>query len=135
MFVESPRDITNIETITNSSFYLLQLVPRFQQGNIEPNGKVFDAIEAMAKKKGCTASQLSLAWVHHKGDDVVPIPGTTKVDHLKDNIAALSIKLTPEEIKELDSISSEENITGGRFEGMISWKDSYTAPLHSWKAK
>ncbi|KAM7485716.1 hypothetical protein LguiA_001725 [Lonicera macranthoides] len=112
---------------------LRKMVPRFQQGNIEPNGKVFDEIEVMAKRKGCTASQLSLAWVHHKGADVVPIPGTTKIDHLKENIAALSIKLTPKEIKELDSISSEDNINGGRFEGMISWKDSYTAPLHSWK--
>ncbi|KAM7485719.1 hypothetical protein LguiA_001728 [Lonicera macranthoides] len=114
---------------------LRKLVPRFQQGNIELNGKIFEEIEKMAKKKKCTPSQLSLAWVHHKGDDVVPIPGTTKIDHLKENIAALSIKLTPEEIKELESISSEDNITGGRFEGMISWKESYTVPLSSWKPK
>ncbi|KAM7488803.1 hypothetical protein LguiB_026287 [Lonicera macranthoides] len=114
---------------------LRTLVPRFQPGNIEPNGKMFDKIKAMAKKRGYTAAQISLAWVHHKGDDVVPIPGTTNIDHFNEILAALSIKLTPEEIKELEYITSEEKIHGGRFEGMISWQESYTVPLESWKPR
>ncbi|KAM7488804.1 hypothetical protein LguiB_026296 [Lonicera macranthoides] len=114
---------------------LRTLVPRFQPGNIEPNGKMFDKIKAMAKKRGYTAAQMSLAWVHHKGDDVVPIPGTTNIDHFNEILVALSIKLTPEEIKELEYITSEEKIHGGRFEGMISWKESYTVPLESWKPR
>ncbi|KAM7488816.1 hypothetical protein LguiB_026300 [Lonicera macranthoides] len=111
-----------------------RMFPHFQPGNIELNGKVFDEVEAMAKKKGYTAAQLSLAWVYHKGSDVVPIPGTTNIDHFKEIMVALSIKLTPEEMKKLEYITSEEKIHGGRFAG-ISWKESYTVPLESWKPR
>jgi diketogulonate reductase-like aldo/keto reductase len=52
----------------------------------------------MAAKKGCTPSQLALAWVHLKGTNVCPIPGTTKIENLKQNIGALAVELTEEEI-------------------------------------
>ncbi|KAL7590777.1 hypothetical protein Lser_V15G39418 [Lactuca serriola] len=54
-------------------------------------------------KKGCTPSQLALVWVHHQGKDVVPIPGTTKIENLQQNIGALSVKLTPQDMAELES--------------------------------
>ncbi|MDK0957661.1 aldo/keto reductase, partial [Clostridium perfringens] len=60
----------------------------------------------MAARKGCTPSQLALAWVHHQGSDVCPIPGTTKIENFNQNVAALSVKLTPGEMTELESYAS-----------------------------
>ncbi|GJT89193.1 probable aldo-keto reductase 2 [Tanacetum coccineum] len=66
-------------------------MPRFQNDN----KMIFERVNEMATKKGCTAAQLALAWVHHQGTDVVPIPGTTKAENFNQNIGALSVKLTP----------------------------------------
>lgn len=57
----------------------------------------------LAKKKGCKAGQLALAWVHHQGDDVFPIPGTKKLKYLEENIAAFDVKLSKEEMAELEA--------------------------------
>lgn len=88
----------------------------------------------MAARKGCTPAQLALAWVHHQGDDVCPIPGTTKVENFNQNIGALSVKLTPEEMAELESYASADAVKGDRY-GFSSgtWKESETPPLSSWK--
>nr|GEV43167.1 nucleic acid-binding, OB-fold protein [Tanacetum cinerariifolium] len=66
----------------------------------------------LAAKKGCTASQLALAWVHHQGNDVVPIPGTTEIENIVQNIGALYVKLTPKEMTELEFIASADSVTG-----------------------
>jgi len=89
----------------------------------------------MAEKKGCTPAQLALAWVHHQGDDVCPIPGTTKIENLNQNIRALSVKLTPEEISELESLVKPESVKGERYmASMSTFKNSNTPPLSSWNA-
>ena len=114
---------------------ILQGLPRFQTGNLEHNNILFERLKGIAARKGCSPSQLALAWVHHQGDDVCPIPGTTKIENLDNNIDALSIKLTPEEIAELESIASGDAVKGGRFQGAsLTWKASETPPLDSWKA-
>ena len=88
----------------------------------------------MATRKGCTPSQLALAWVHHQGNDVCPIPGTTKIENFNQNIGALSVKLTPEEMDELESFATEDSVKGERYTNSIkTWKDSETPPLSSWK--
>lgn len=88
----------------------------------------------MAVRKGCSTSQLALAWVHHRGNDVVPIPGTTKISNLDSNIGALPVKLTPEEMAELEAYALADEIKGGRYGDDIStWKHSETPPLSSWK--
>ncbi|KAD7478111.1 hypothetical protein E3N88_01247 [Mikania micrantha] len=79
--------------------------------------------------------ELSLAWVHHQGNDVVPIPGTTKIQNLEQNIGALSVKLTPEDMAELESIASASSVKGDRYNaGLVTYLDSETPPLSSWKA-
>lgn len=84
----------------------------------------------MATRKGCTPSQLALAWVHHQGNDVCPIPGTTKIENFKQNIEALSVKLTPEEMAELEFIASSDAVKGDRYpEGVSTYKNSETPPL------
>jgi aryl-alcohol dehydrogenase-like predicted oxidoreductase len=104
--------------------------PRFQPDNIEQNERLFERVNEMAARKGCTPSQLALAWVHHQGSDVCPIPGTTKIENFNQNIGALSVKLTPEEMSELESIAVKGDRSGPI---SITWKDSDTPELSSWK--
>ena len=82
----------------------MQHQPRFQPENLEHNKKLFERVNEIAVKKGCTPSQLALAWVHHQGNDVCPIPGTTKIENLNQNIKALSVKLSPEEMASLNPL-------------------------------
>jgi aryl-alcohol dehydrogenase-like predicted oxidoreductase len=111
-------------------------MPRFQPENLEKNGLIFERINAMATRKGCTPSQLALAWVHHQGSDVCPIPGTTKIENFNQNVGALSVKLTPEEMAELESYATAGAVQGDRCPPMMNtWKDSETPPLSSWKAE
>ncbi|CAI9276940.1 unnamed protein product [Lactuca saligna] len=70
-----------------------QNLPRFLLENLKNNKMLYERVSAIAVKKGCTPSQLALAWVHHQGKDVVPIPGTTKIENLQQNIGPLSVKL------------------------------------------
>uniref|UniRef100_A0A453LH25 NADP-dependent oxidoreductase domain-containing protein n=1 Tax=Aegilops tauschii subsp. strangulata TaxID=200361 RepID=A0A453LH25_AEGTS len=110
-------------------------LPRFQAENLEKNTMVFERVSTMAARKGCTASQLALAWVHHQGNDVCPIPGTTKVDNFNQNVAALSVKLAPEEMAELESYASAD-VAGDRYHDFLNtWQDSETPPMSSWKAE
>jgi aryl-alcohol dehydrogenase-like predicted oxidoreductase len=112
-----------------------QDLPRFQPENLKKNALIFEQVDAMAVRKGCTPSQLALAWVHHQGTDVCPIPGTTKIENFNNNVAALSVKLTPEDMAELESYASEE-VQGDRYHDFLNtWTDSETPPLSSWKAE
>ncbi|KAM7461333.1 hypothetical protein LguiA_029454 [Lonicera macranthoides] len=122
-----------IESLSDNDF--CKTMPRFQPENIETNETLFKQVSEMATRKGCTPSQLALAWVHHQGDDVVPIPGTTKIENFNQNIGALSVKLTPEEMKELESYASIDMVKGERNPDMSStFTNSETPPLSSWKA-
>ena len=115
-------------------YCLLQYLPRFQPENLKHNKTLFERVNEMATRKGCTPSQLALAWVHHQGNDVCPIPGTTKIENFNQNIGALSVKLTPEEMDELESFATEDSVKGERYTNSITtWKDSETPPLSSWK--
>jgi aryl-alcohol dehydrogenase-like predicted oxidoreductase len=112
----------------------VQYLPRFQPENLEHNKIIFEHVNEIAIRKGCTPSQLALAWVHHQGKDVCPIPGTTKIENFNQNVGALSVKLTLEEMAELESFASEDSVKGERYTPSVStWKDSDTPPLSSWK--
>ncbi|CAI9117436.1 OLC1v1018832C2 [Oldenlandia corymbosa var. corymbosa] len=109
-------------------------MPRLQSENVEHNQKLFERVNSMATKKGCTPSQLALAWIHHQGNDVCPIPGTTKIENLKQNIGALSVVLSAEGMAELESIASADAVMGDRHgPGAPTWKTSDTPPLSTWK--
>ena len=101
---------------------------------MEHNKTIFERVNDIATKKGCTPSQLALAWVHHQGKDVCPIPGTTKIENFNENIGALSVKLTLDEMAELERFASKDSVKGDRYmPGIPTWKDSDTPPLSSWK--
>jgi len=93
--------------------------PRFADGNLEENFKLIQKVQAIAEKKGCSVGQLSLAWVMAQGDDVFPIPGTTKVKHLDENIAAASIKLTADDLKEIEEAFDHSSVKGDRYAHMV----------------
>ncbi|XP_030973491.1 probable aldo-keto reductase 2 [Quercus lobata] len=122
-----------VENLTDND--VRKFLPRFQPENLEHNKTIFERVNEIAMRKGCTTSQLALAWVHHQGKDVCPIPGTTKIQNFNQNIGALSVRLTPEEIAEIESFASENDVKGDRYaEGASTWKISETPPLSSWKA-
>ena len=89
--------------------------PRFQGENFAKNIQLVGEVEAMAKEKGCTTAQLALAWVLAQGEDIVPIPGTKHVRYLDENIGALGVKLTDEDLKRLDEILPPGAAAGPRY--------------------
>jgi aryl-alcohol dehydrogenase-like predicted oxidoreductase len=92
--------------------------PRFRPENFQKNLDLVAKVEELAKAKGITAGQLALAWVLSKGEDIVPIPGTKHVNYLKENIAATEVKLSPEEIQELESVVPKDAFVGDRYPDM-----------------
>jgi aryl-alcohol dehydrogenase-like predicted oxidoreductase len=75
--------------------------PRFQGNNFDRNMQVVEVVRRLAARKGCTPAQVALAWLLHRGQDIVPIPGTKRRTYLRDNVAAVGVRLTPEELAEL----------------------------------
>jgi aryl-alcohol dehydrogenase-like predicted oxidoreductase len=89
--------------------------PRFQGENFRKNLELVDAVHEMAQEKGCTPAQLALAWVLAQGRQIVPIPGTRKLDRLAENVAAVEIELTREELDRLDRIAPKGITAGSRY--------------------
>ncbi|HSZ56013.1 MAG TPA: aldo/keto reductase [Tepidisphaeraceae bacterium] len=89
--------------------------PRFQGENFQKNLDLVRAIEQMAREKKCTPAQLALAWVLAQGKDIVPIPGTKRRKYLDENLGALSVKLTPEDLRKLDEIAPHGAAAGARY--------------------
>ncbi|KAI9186238.1 hypothetical protein LWI28_015149 [Acer negundo] len=88
--------------------------PRFKGENLDKNKNIYIRIENLAKKNKCTTAQLALAWILEQGDDIVPIPGTTKIKNLDDNIGSLTVKLTKEDLKEISDVVPIEEVAGDR---------------------
>ncbi|KAF8696922.1 hypothetical protein HU200_036565 [Digitaria exilis] len=109
-------------------------IPRFAAENLEKNKQIYLKTEELANKHQCSPAQLALAWVLHQGDDVVPIPGTTKIKNLDANIDALKVKLTDADLKEISSQIREEDVAGGRqfaFFQHATWKYADTPKKQS----
>lgn len=105
--------------------------PRFQAENLDKNKRIYNRLVNLAEKRQCSPAQLALAWILEQGDNVVPIPGTTKIKNLDENIGSLKVKLTKEELKEISDAAPIEEIAGSRtFEAMahLSWKFANTPP-------
>ncbi|TYH07665.1 hypothetical protein ES288_A08G251900v1 [Gossypium darwinii] len=115
-----------------SSF--LGLFPRFQGENLEKNRILYSKVEKLAEKYGCTPAQLALSWVLHQGDDVAPIPGTTKIKNLDSNIESVKVKLTKEDLKEISDVIPIHEVAGGSYPDALkkfSWKYGNTPPKKS----
>ena len=109
-----------------------RFAPRFSAENFPKNLKLVDRITEIANKKGVTPSQLTLAWLMAQGDDIFPIPGTTKLDRVEENLGALHIKLTDEENKEIRDACEAAEIHGSRYpEAFSKALFADTPPLQS----
>ena len=89
--------------------------PRFTGGNLDKNQVIVNRISDIAERKGIKPGQLALAWVFSKGDDIAPIPGTKRRTYLEENAAAADIKLTPQEVAELEAAVPVSDIAGDRY--------------------
>lgn len=98
--------------------------PRFQGENFRENLRLVEAIESVAKEKKRTSAQLALAWVLAQGEDIVPIPGTTKRTHLEENRSALEIQLSSKEVAQIHQLTPPGAAAGERYpeRGMV-WVD------------
>ncbi len=89
--------------------------PRFMGENFTHNQKILDRVRAIAEAKGVTSAQLALAWVLSQGEDIVPIPGTTKPYRVEENITALSLRLTDEDLRQLGEAAPMGAAAGSRY--------------------
>ena len=89
--------------------------PRYQGENFDANMRAASIVQELAKQKGATPGQIALAWLLHKGDDIVPIPGTTRRKHLDDNAGAVNVSLNEDDMAKLDAALSPENVAGPRY--------------------
>ena len=92
-----------------------QYSPRFREENFIKNLELVDKLKTIADKKKVSTGQLALAWVLSKGKDIVPIPGTTNIRHLEENVAALKFILTESEQKEIEEAIPLNAAVGARY--------------------
>jgi aryl-alcohol dehydrogenase-like predicted oxidoreductase len=89
--------------------------PRYQGANFDANVRAASAVRDLARRRGATPGQLALAWLLHKGDDVVPIPGTKRRSYLEENVAAAELSLTAGELAALDALLPGGKAAGERY--------------------
>jgi aryl-alcohol dehydrogenase-like predicted oxidoreductase len=105
--------ITRFEDLAKDDYR--RMSPRFQGENFARNLALVERVGALAAAKGCSPAQLALAWVLAQGDDVVPIPGTKRRRYLEENLSALAVSFTPEELARIDAISPRGVAAGERY--------------------
>ena len=89
--------------------------PRFQGENFQKNLDLVARVEAIAREKKCAPGQLALAWLLAQGQDIIPIPGTKRRKYLEENIGALQVKLTPQDLKRIDEVAPHGVAQGARY--------------------
>jgi aryl-alcohol dehydrogenase-like predicted oxidoreductase len=90
-------------------------LPRFTPEALKTNQAMIDLLDSIAKQKGATPAQIALAWLLAQKPWIVPIPGTTKLHRLEENLGALEIQLTPEDLREIDAAASKIQVEGNRY--------------------
>ncbi|MEU5472147.1 aldo/keto reductase [Streptomyces lydicus] len=105
---------TSVEGLPESDVRRTQ--PRFADGNLEQNLAIVEKLNELAADKGVSAGQLALAWVQHRGDDVVPIPGTRRQKYLEENLGALTVELSADELAAIDAAAPAAGIAGTRYD-------------------
>ena len=91
---------------------------RFSPENLAANRPIVDSLKRFAEKKKATAPQIALAWLLAQKPWIVPIPGTSKIDHLNENLGAVNLQLTPADLRELETEFSKIKVHGGRMNEM-----------------
>lgn len=105
--IKSPADLAQDDYRRHS--------PRFQGENFDRNLKLVAQVQRLAKQKGCTPAQLALAWVLAQGNDIVPIPGTKRRKYLEENLAALDVRLSAEDLRQIEQVAPKNVAAGDRY--------------------
>lgn len=95
-----------------------QTLPRFQPDAIRANTRIVEVLNAFGRTRGLTPAQIALAWLMNKKPFIVPIPGTTKLSHLEENLRATDVVFTDDEVKELEKIISSIPVMGNRYDAL-----------------
>ncbi|WP_282797423.1 aldo/keto reductase [Streptomyces sp. CC224B] len=106
--------LTSVDALEENDMRRTQ--PRFADGNLERNLALVEAVKSLAAAKGVTAGQLALAWVQHRGEDVVPIPGTRREAYLVENLAAVEVELSAEDLAAIDAAAPADGFAGPRYD-------------------
>ncbi|MES2412682.1 MAG: aldo/keto reductase [Pseudomonadota bacterium] len=109
-FLSGLTDVTNLDAKD-----IRRAMPRFTPETYAANMKLMPAYNAVAAEAGCTPAQLALAWLLQKAPHIVPIPGTTSVDHLHEDLAASAISLSPAVVAKVEDIINEKTVVGSRY--------------------
>ncbi len=104
-----------IDVATLDAKDIRRSMPRFELDNYAANLKLLPGYNALALQAACSPSQLALAWLLHKAPHIIPIPGTTSVDHLLDDLGAMSVVLSSQIIDQLDSLINQKSVHGARY--------------------
>jgi aryl-alcohol dehydrogenase-like predicted oxidoreductase len=94
-------------------------MPRFQKEHFAKNLPLRDGVSAVAREEGCTMAQAALAWVLAQGEHIIPIPGTTRLDHLEENVRAAQVHLSPAAIAKLDALINPTTVSGPRYNATV----------------
>jgi len=109
-FLCGPLDVTAFDAKD-----IRRTMPRFAPENHAVNRKLLAPFNEVAQAVGCSPSQLAIAWLLHQGDDILPIPGTTSVEHLLDDLGAANVRLSPEVLERLDVLINQNTVSGDRY--------------------
>jgi aryl-alcohol dehydrogenase-like predicted oxidoreductase len=90
-------------------------MPRFAPDHYAANLKLLAPFQAIAREVGCSPAQLAIAWLLHQGQDILPIPGTAREDHLRDNLGASDVKLDAATLAQLDALINQQTVSGNRY--------------------
>jgi len=104
-----------IDVATLDAKDIRRSMPRFAPDHFAANLRLLPAYAALAGEAGCSPAQLALAWLLHQGDHIIPIPGTTRVEHLLDNMGAVNVRLDAGLIARLDALINEKTVAGNRY--------------------
>jgi len=97
--------------------WLRERFPRYTDENFATNVKFVYFLEDLAQRKGCTPAQLAIRWVMAQGDHIIPIPGASHIDRVRENLGAADIDLTEEELAEMNEFAEQAEVKGGRYGG------------------
>jgi aryl-alcohol dehydrogenase-like predicted oxidoreductase len=104
------RDVTTLDAKD-----IRRGMPRFAPENFARNLELLPPYEALAQEAGCTPAQLALAWLLARGEHVIPLPGTTSTDHLRENVGACKVQLSASVLARADALINQHTVTGGRY--------------------
>jgi aryl-alcohol dehydrogenase-like predicted oxidoreductase len=104
------RDVTTLDAKD-----IRRSMPRFTPDTYARNLALLPAYEALAREAGCTPAQLALAWLLSRGEHVIPLPGTTSVEHLRENVGAWDVQLPAAVLAQADALINQHTVTGGRY--------------------